>query len=511
MPVLALESGKVGPGHSGVEFDPRIALFHRRVRPAGDMRTRIQQRLPGISPHQPLIAQPSRSEMQITDGVRGLEGSDHTQLRKARNVGRIDDLAVLVAPARFGQSAFFRRHLSQGFLDPVQEVPVAAVADGVDIHLHPVAQGLGHQRDRLVRLGDCQSGGFRTIGIRLQQRCAARAQRAVHVQLHRPRDHPPVIRHARRLRRQPGIAVRIDRDIAADRQTVLRRQPLDHLHILPGHRHVMRTGPAQRSQALCALGINVGPFRTRRRGNQRRHGPHRSVDQHAGRLAGFVEQDFPACRRNAVTGNTRRLQHGRIGHQGMSVGADQGDRIVRRHRVQILTIGETALRPVRLDPAATGDEGTGLCRVHSPLHARDQISNRNRRVQIQRAFALANAEDMDMAVGETGIHCPAIEIDNTGLRPDQAADIQLGTGKDDAPVIHRHSLDLRLGVIGGVDRPAPEHDIGRHARRDRRMLGIIRDRGLLFAAAGGQRHKARGDCDGTKVNHAGLPWVSGGG
>ena len=35
MPVITLEAGQIGPSHSGVEFDPWIALLNRSVRATG--------------------------------------------------------------------------------------------------------------------------------------------------------------------------------------------------------------------------------------------------------------------------------------------------------------------------------------------------------------------------------------------------------------------------------------------------------------------------------------------
>ena len=157
----------------------------------------------------------------------------------------MDDLAVLIAPAVLGQGAVFCGNLVQRLAHPVEQRAIAAVADGMDIHLDPVTQGLGHHARRLVGFRDPQAGRVGPVGIGLQQRRTARAQRAIHIEFHGPGDDPAIIGRARHLAsRQIGIAVRIDRDIDADRQAVCVRQVLDHRHIRPGHGHVVRARPA---------------------------------------------------------------------------------------------------------------------------------------------------------------------------------------------------------------------------------------------------------------------------
>src|SRR5690606_41372592 len=100
VPARILVAVEVPPRHGGIELDPRVALFHRRVGAAGDHDSGIQQAAPGIGAGETALAEARGREMQVADGMAELHGRNDAEASEARNVFRREDLRVLDAPAR---------------------------------------------------------------------------------------------------------------------------------------------------------------------------------------------------------------------------------------------------------------------------------------------------------------------------------------------------------------------------------------------------------------------------
>ena len=98
---------------------------------------------------------------------------------------------MLDAPAGLRNRAFLHRHTGISGLHPVQHRAIAQIANGVDGQLHPVTQGIIHHRARRVGLHEHQATVRRIVRIRVDKRGAARAQRAVCIELHRARGDLP--------------------------------------------------------------------------------------------------------------------------------------------------------------------------------------------------------------------------------------------------------------------------------------------------------------------------------
>ena len=110
-------------------------------------RARLHQFLPNVGAFfGALGSQPQNDERRVGRAVDALHGSDDTQLREARNIGGVEMLRMLDAPA---EACLFGMFFEDGFKD-VQHFAIGAIADGVDA--------------KLIAVRDGKLGGFADIG-----------------------------------------------------------------------------------------------------------------------------------------------------------------------------------------------------------------------------------------------------------------------------------------------------------------------------------------------------------
>jgi hypothetical protein len=98
----------------------------------------------------------------------------------------------------------------------------------------------------------------------------------------------------------------------------------------------------------------------------------------------------------------------------MAIGADQHDGTIARDSVDILARGEALLGPVGFDPAAADERlacRESLCGFADNT---DKFGDGFDLVEVERLFALANAVEVGVGVGEAGIEEGAAEIDCLG-------------------------------------------------------------------------------------------------
>ncbi len=118
--------------------------------------------------------------------MRCLHRGDDVQPGEARDLGRIENLRVLVAHAQVARAGDLALHA----LEDVHDEPVRAVADSVDAGLESGLRRLERLRVDLVRRRRENAGVAGLVGIRLEQRRAARAERAVGANLNRAHREP---------------------------------------------------------------------------------------------------------------------------------------------------------------------------------------------------------------------------------------------------------------------------------------------------------------------------------
>ena len=469
MPLGRLEPVERATRDGGVELDARVAALHRRVGAAGHDRPRVDEALPGIGALQARVAQALGREIEVADGVARLHRGNDPEFGEARNVGGTDDLGVLDAPARRIDRALGRRHRRERFLVPVERQVIAAIADGVGGDLDAALEVRLHHRQGIGFLHLQEAGVARRIRIGFEQGRAARSQRAVHEELHHARDHPPVRRRMRTVGEERFSVTPVDGVVDLQRRFPARVEAFDDRYVGVVDVEVVHSGPAiGRIDLECgAIGLDLEGLRLHRLDLcDQLHG---GVDQHAVGVAGLVFQHLAAERDRRVARDPRELQRRGVGDQRMAVGAVQDHRIVRRHGVEVIAIGETRLGPVRLDPVHADDDlalrGLGDPRLQ-PLH---RVGQRGGAFEVKHQFALADVAQVRVGVGEARKQRRAVQVDHLGRVALQCLRARAIASIDHSAIAHSDRLDLGPRVIVGVDRPAPDHRVG-----GRRPLGLGR-------------------------------------
>ena len=238
--------------------------------------------------------------MSDVQWVGCIEAMTPSALKRGISRG-VEDLRVLVAQAQAAR----RRHFLLDALEHVHHDAVGAIADGVNAGLE--AGFGGGERHRVdVGFGRGQEAGRRRlVAVRLEQRGAARSERAVGADLDRAHvevmvavaDDRALGRRTAAARPAASAASRRGASAACRRRSgACRRRPLRRS--TPGVVHRGQSEPA-------ALGVGeqdlLVELLRRRRRNEPRHQAHRAIDQDAGR----------ARRRRRESGGRRRIGRGR--------------------------------------------------------------------------------------------------------------------------------------------------------------------------------------------------------
>src|SRR5687767_13062425 len=96
----------------------------------------------------------------------------------------------------------------------------------------------------------------------------------------------------------------------------------------------------------------------------------------------------------------------------MTVGADQINRIVRSNLIELPARREYRRLPVRIDPPPTGHPRGGFGLPHALLHAREEVVDRLRALEIQRYLALTNTQQVTVRIGQPRHNRLAAKIDH---------------------------------------------------------------------------------------------------
>src|SRR5204862_5886337 len=110
----------------------------------------------------------------------------------------------------------------------------------------------------------------------------------------------------------------------------------------------------------------------------------RAIERHPGRFAGlFVAQNFAAKRTLCFLVDLRDPQRGAVGDRGMSIGASEKNRIIRRDFVEIGASRKLRRIPERLDPTAAGYPFSAFGFGDALFYFREKIFERVRSFEIQ--------------------------------------------------------------------------------------------------------------------------------
>jgi len=149
----------------------------------------------------------------------------------------------------------------------------------------------------------------------------------------------------------------------------------------------------------------------------------RIVEQHSSGLAGrLVFQNFAAERIRRVLVDLRDPQRGAVRDRGMTVGAREKYRIVRRNFIQVTPGRESRRFPKKKKKKKKKKKVSIQPRpvIHLPrpvlrdalFHFLEKIFARVRALEIQSHFPLANSEDVTMRIGQSRHHGFAAKVDN---------------------------------------------------------------------------------------------------
>ncbi len=108
------------------------------------------------------------------------------------------------------------------------------------------------------------------------------------------------------------------------------------------------------------------------------------------------------------------LQRRSVGDERVAVGAFDDGGAIACDGVEVLAGGDAFFWPVGFDPAAADERlacGKRFCGFADDA---DDFGQRGRLVEVQRPFAVANAIEVGVGVGEAGIEEGAGEIDRLG-------------------------------------------------------------------------------------------------
>ncbi len=441
----------------GVQAEERVRCFDREVRAAGDTRTLVQEGAPRISALDALGADAGFGHVFIRRRVGRLHRRDDADRLEARDVARLHDLRVLDAVT-------LRAALGCGdfFLVDVEDLLVAGVANRMHVDLVTAAHRLRHHGVHLPALEEQQAVRMRVIAVRLDQRRAAAAQRAVRIQLDGAQCVHAVAVVVQRAVLGQHIEVRAG---AADHAVHARRQlariGVGAVQAVLGHVHarVVHAGQAHARQ------FAQGAIEHRARfglGLRRQHFGQqilRRVDQDAGRFAIRVTHDLAADRVRRGFRDAGQRQRAAVGPAGVAVDAFEPHRPVADDGVEFGGGGEAAQLPVFLVPAAPAQPWVpriGACVLADRLQCAGQ---RGAVEQVELRQLLAQAEHVAVGVDQAGQQRAATHVDAFGLRR-LGRDIRAGAHGDDAARVvkgergelHQVALGVEGIAVGVVDQ-----------------------------------------------------------
>ena len=324
----------------------------------------------------------------------------------------------------------------EGRLVGVEDDPVGAVADRVGADLEAVGEGeaRGLQDPLGRRHEEARVAGV--VRVRLEERGAARAERAVGVELHRADGQHPAGRGpagrgrassaGRRPSRRGACAACPGGGRAPGRGRSRRcRRPASVRLVTPFARHSsIASSSARRTSSGERSGGSTSPSRV--------------VDEDAGRprppasrmisppAGAFVARVIP-CERHRL----------RVGEHGVAVGALEDDRVVGRDGGERVVGREAADGPGRrrvplaLVPAAAADPLAGPARLHGLRHPLDHLGVAARAHEVHVEAREADPEQVRVRVVEAGDDGAAREVEDARLRAHEGLHVGVRAHRDD--------------------------------------------------------------------------------
>ena len=156
------------------------------------------------APKRSRVAESRRRPVHVARLVDRLHRRNHAELREARDVGVIEHLHVLDAKTVIDRRDRFERRFIR-----VERDAVAAIADRVRSDLEAVLERARRNVAQVLGRGLEQPGILGIVGVGIEERRAARAERAVGVELDGPNPEVAVVERA--LRARAGSSARSPR------------------------------------------------------------------------------------------------------------------------------------------------------------------------------------------------------------------------------------------------------------------------------------------------------------
>ena len=341
------------------------------------------------------------------------------------------------------QAVVAGRDAAERGLVGVEHDAVAAVADRVRANLEARSQGALAQMLHVGLRRAQQPGVRRVVAVRREQRGAARAERAVDVELDRANRQPAVVHVHEDDLHIPGtrqLLVRFD-DVLANARIADRGQP----------------------PAVTFLQRRFGgahELLVRRRRDRVRDQGHRVVDEDAGRRAVLVAQDAPAGGIRGGLCDARELHRLRVREQRMPVDAVQHHRPVRQRSAQRAVRGKGLAGPEVLVPAVADDPRIARARRERRRAPHDLLERRDVR-EVDLVQRHPDRREVEVRVDQPRQHRDVAEIERLGARTAQRPRAFARADVDEPPVPHRERLRPRSARIYGVDRGRGDDQVRR--------------------------------------------------
>ena len=369
--------------------------------------------------------------------------------------------------------------LAKDALVNIEHFAIAAVADGVHAKLVAVGNGeFGRALDLLGRLG-LQAHAVGLIGVRLQQPCAARAQRSVDIFLDGANGQVIVSSADRAI----AVKMRFERLVGVSQHHPQAQPKL----AVGGHgaenvRHGQRrTRIFERGDPLgeaLAGGDLDGLVHIAMAGMPALVGGHHEARgafaQQPGRVAAGVLQNLAAGRIGCVAGDAGHRHGLRIDEGGMAAGVRQQHRIMRRNAVErgvqgkAFHVGVGRMVPFALMPAAAHDPIARLGLAGGAGYLGDDFVPRARFAKIEAHAIFAERSEVAVPFDEPRNGEHPVKVDHPGLRTDPASRIAIRAHRRNPPAAHRHHLSERQSGIHSGDFAISQHQIGRLSERRHR-------------------------------------------
>src|SRR5213080_547437 len=187
-------------------------------------------------------------------------------------------------------------------------------------------------------------------------------------------------------------------------------------------------------------------------------------------LAGlWVAQDLTARWRGGVLGDAGYFHGSGVRERLVAVQPTDEDGVAGRHRIDPFVPRQRLARPKRVVPITTGDPFPGLDGSRVLPETPDEFLGRRGVSQIDRRELEPAANEVRVAVCETGDHQPAVRVNHLGARADVAGDRGRVADREDLARRDRH--DARLRSARGEAGPyhtAADDDFRRPAARGER-------------------------------------------